>query len=755
MVDIAKIRSTVSTQGNRNVALSLAANKQGLQVSGNAVVRWVRSRKASANREVSRLFISALKKSYGDQIADQVISATGLAAGLKKGQVLRTRKVIQALDFAEDIKQRFVAANQKIVDNYDRPFAEGFNMTPLRLKFDQAVTNLLGSGEDAEAVKARVDFEGFGRKFKEEVEFAGKKGERFVTSEQAGKMAESLALRQVAKSYRALLAEKVDIGKEGSLSQQLWSKINPDPATGLSIDLSAASNIGDGLSIGDEINLKLTDKLDVIYRKLNAFHDHDASTGTAAPTIGVSPEELNAIVEKVVGKFAGERFAAAQAAQELPVSDAATKGRMLQEIVHGSMPASMVPTFCKVYPRLSQSFIELGKNDPRPPPEKLEKALTEMHDTTMEVIRAGQASFEGKETVMRSLWRVALAGHDSGQVQGIIDQMAQQGSPLWHFGRGVHYYRYDFGQSDACLKAKKGVEGEGARQSPPDTVWVGSSGRQHAGEGGIYQSSIDTASNYDYMLNNLAQLCKDKTGAPEPLVGMSSLEALSDNAVTMMRNLGIKVPAPNRLGEENSDFRLSDQALEKVQGSIAHQSQRAASTKVVDGVLTEFTRDLGRATYRLQGEDLGTDPKAILDRLREFCTDGSGKLNEEMLLGISKVAYQATLGSLMSILSPGSEHIAPFQSMPAKEGGSANEARPEYDIGKNEKGEVTVHMKFSGPVQQLNGLDSQTGELTSVQLKTDVSRFGMTMDVSLNAETFEPVLNEAGMDYAFYPESYA
>jgi hypothetical protein len=64
-------------------------------------------------------------------------------------------------------------------------------------------------------------------------------------------------------------------------------------------------------------------------------------------------------------------------------------------------------------------------------------------------------------------------------------------------------------------------------------------------------------------------------------------------------------------------------------------------------------------------------------------------------------------------------------------------------------------MKFSGPVQQLNGLDSQTGELTSVQLKTDVSRFGMTMDVSLNAETFEPVLNEAGMDYAFYPESYA
>ena len=795
MVDVAKFRSVATSAGNRDIAFGLTASKNDLSVvSGNAVVRWIRTRKASSNREVSRLFINALKESYGDQIAKQVINATGLASKLENGKPLRTRKVMQALDLAEDTKQRFVTANHRVASNYHRPL-EGSDMTPLQLKFNHAVERLLGSdtkgaemvkarfdpeelnrnfkeeigyagkggkkfvtsekageiaessvlkqvnqihhallmetplqlkfnhaverllGSDtkgAEMVKARFDPEELNRNFKEEIEYAGKGGKKFVTSEKAGKIAESLVWKQVGKIHHALLMEKLDINKKGSLSQKFWSKINPDFATGFSIDLSAKGGIA------QEINRQFTDRLaDKVYRKVNYIRN-------PSPELQLKDENLDTIVEKVVGGLARERFAAAQAAKELPIKDVAVKERVVQEILQGKMPASMIPEFCKVYPRLSRNFLELGKS-PRPPPEELEKALAEIHDATMGVMRAGNLLPDSKDAVMRSFWQALLAGHDAAQLDGVIEQLGQRGSPLRYFGEGTNYFHHVFTKSDTYSKRED-----------------------------MYESSRDTAINYDFMLNNLAQVCQDKTGAPEPLMGLTSPEMLSDSAVTMLRNLGIKIPAPNRLGEENGDFRLSDQALESVQNSILDQSLRA-SKKVVDGVGREFSADLGRAVYRLQGADLGTDSGEIMNRLREFCTDESGKLNEAMLLGISKVAYQATFGSLMSILAPGSEHLAPFQSIPNREGGNTGdtgEARPEYDIGKNEKGEVTIRMRFSEPVHQLNGLDPGTGEFSSVRLKPDISRFGMALDVSLDAKTFEPTLNEAGMNYAFYPERY-
>ncbi len=727
MVDTAGFHRLATSVGNRNIALSLTSDKKGLLVSGNVIVRWIRSMKASNNREVSRLFIDALKTSYGDQIANQVIDETMLTAKLEGGKPLHTRKIMQALNLAEEIKQGFVKANLRVASSYQQPLFQGAGETPLRLKFDQTVTRVLGHTEDAEAVKAKLDMKEFSQKFEEKIEGVGKGGKRFVTSEKAGKIAESWALSQIGLIYRALLLERMDLVKEGSLGQQQWLKRNPDPATGLSIDLSGPRNIA------QEINQGFTKEVtDPIYLKLGRFRTHSDANVTNAPSISLSSADLSTMAEKIVEKFTSERFAAAQAAQDLlPVNDAGAKERIVREVLHGNMPASMVPAFCKVYPRVSQSFFTLGKS-PAPPPEELEKALAEMHDAVMEVMREGNLSFDTKDAVMRSFWQALLAGHDATQLNGVVDQLGQKESPLGCFTQGAHYFRYTFAQSDACQSKEKS---------------------------GIYQSSIDTAGNYDFILNNLAQVFQDKAqvfqnkkSAPESLVGLPSLETLPDNAITMLRNLGIKIPAPSRLGKESSDSRLSNQTLENVQKNILNQGQQA-SKKIANGVTKEFAADLGRAVYRLQGEDLGTDSQEIINRLREFCTDESGNLNEAMLLGISKVAYQASFGSLMVILAPGNEHMAPFQSVPGKDGASTHNSRPEYDIDKNEKGEVTVRMKFSEPVQRLDGLDINTGESTNAQLKSDTSRFGMFMDISLDKENFEPTLNQANMNYAFYPES--
>ena len=84
--------------------------------------------------------------------------------------------------------------------------------------------------------------------------------------------------------------------------------------------------------------------------------------------------------------------------------------------------------------------------------------------------------------------------------------------------------------------------------------------------------------------------------------------------------------------------------------------------------------------------------------------------------------------------------------------GAFGEARPQYDIAKNDRGEVTIGMQFSKPAAKSVSIDPETEELVDTTLKSDTSRFGVALGVTLNPDTLEPTLDKVHLDYAFYPE---
>ncbi len=750
MINIKNFQSAVARVGDRNAAFNLTVDKSGLRDTGNGIVRWVRSMNTSRNREASRLFIDALRQSYGEQIASRVIDTLSWNTRLEQGKPLRSRNIREALDLAEEIKNRFIKSNEGIASNYNRPLASGSDTSLLQIKFDHIAERLFGSdAAEIASIKAQVDFGDLGQKIKEEVNFSGKSGLRFVTSAEADKLAESVILKQATQAYRAILMDRIGITKTDSLSQQLLEKMNFDSATGLVVDLSKLED-----NIVQEIDRQLMDKLsDAVYRKLNKVKSQGLGLGPSVAneegtqsglTIAVSSEDLKTMVDDVVGKFASERFAAGQAAQQLPVDDPGVKARMMQQILHSNMPASMVPAFGKAYPQLSEHFLKLDKEPKLSLLDKVkeqlepghflqsgaelglsqqewENALIGVHDAVMNAMSDQNLSVENRDSVMRTFWQVFLTGCDDAQLRDISNQMDREGSPLRSFGEGAHYARYIFTQSNTFQKNES-----------------------------VYQSSVETAGEYDFLLNNLAQLLQDKAGISRPLVGVSSREMLSDDTIKTLRNAGIELPAPNRVGAANDNVRLSNRVLEKIQADLLSQA-RTNKTVTDDGVLGEFTRDLGRATYRLQGKDLGADSQGIINQLREFCTDESGKLNEEMLLKISEFAYQATAGMLMSNIAPGRERMSPFQFVPLTDNRHPS-ARIEYDIDKNAQGDISIGMKFFGPATVLNGIDLETKEDVDILLDQDTSYFRMAMDISLDAQTLEPVLDKASMGYAFYPQ---
>ena len=132
-------------------------------------------------------------------------------------------------------------------------------------------------------------------------------------------------------------------------------------------------------------------------------------------------------------------------------------------------------------------------------------------------------------------------------------------------------------------------------------------------------------------------------------------------------------------------------------------------------------------------------------RLREFCTDESGHVNEQMLLNISRLAYQTMPGMVMTTMAPGQEHLAPFQHVPSDLSGT----RVEYDISKDEQANVTVATASSSSVGALMSMDDDTGMPSNIPLDAENSQLNMRMAVALDAQTCEPTLNTASVDYAF------
>ena len=176
---------------------------------------------------------------------------------------------------------------------------------------------------------------------------------------------------------------------------------------------------------------------------------------------------------------------------------------------------------------------------------------------------------------------------------------------------------------------------------------------------------------------------------------------------------------------------VAQSGLDLIQKELDEHLVKAESKTVVDGILAETKVDFGRATYRADGKDLTRDPKAVEEGLRAFCTEPDGRLDEEMLLGISKVAYQSSSNAaFVALLDPGKPETSQIEGSPSFVRGAHS---VEYNLSRNDDGEVLLDVKFSGPVDQLTLLGTD-GIGVAEPMEPERSRLDFAMELKARRE---------------------
>ena len=704
MIRLDSFESTArAVRGNARVALS--DNDTGVTVHTGRVARWIGRFRKSENREATGSFITSLRKRYGREIADHLVRSTGMDRAMARGKPLRARHVQEIVDQANLLRADVVNRNAEVSHDYLGQRAIHSNLSLLQSSLEHHSRQMFPSRPD---MHKRVDVERIARIVQREISAAGDNGKHLVTTREADEILTSVVKREFEAARDAL--SKTSFEDPDSISRRLLSRaldsrreppLNIDPAR------FEADLIG-----------TLQSRLEYA-----VFHQPRALEGD-------NETALHALVGELIDDFVEERAAVRDEVNRLPL-DADTKGKILDQAMHDNIRADMVSAMGGAYLEVRHELPALA--EPLGP-MALQAPLSVVCNAMTNAIRESgvDTGTENPDAVYRTFWRFLLAPGGQPRADAIADRMTSEGGAMRSIGQGAAWFEREFPQT---------VEGS---RTVDDA---------HGVERLKYAGSIREASRYTVMMESLAGVLRDRTDMTAGEFGLSAQDSrliprefMSDDAIAMLRNVGIAVPAPDRVGESNPYAPISNPALESIRADIDDHLRKAAGKPVVDGMLAECRSDLQRANYHVDGEALPRNAGDVEDALRAFCTDEQGRLNEEMLLGISKIAYQVTFAPVFDTLfHPLKPETSLVTHLP---GVNRDTASVNYSLSRNEDGTLALRATYSGRCDTATRPTNRDTE--TIQLDTKKSRIDMTVDFTLDANDFRPSVAGVTVGYALF-----
>ena len=768
-MDIQVFRSLAGQATHRDAAtVRLGQDAKAVQATGSGLGRLIQHVRVSENRALSEKFADSLRRSYGREIADRATSAAGLKSTLDRGKPLRLRQVRSAIDHAETLSRNYREANREVAANFTRPVAAGSDLTQTTLLYDKLARRLLGPAWSPEQARALVDLDEAGARIEATLIGRGRDGASFVTSGEAAEVAERmltsrLILGLVAKHREQFAAaafghpappearrpespqpglqrelfgiwneKAADIGLPGSRidlsrspARALWDeRIAAAGLRGEDAERARALFDNSPLSaeVRDELASAFAGRAERAVAQRRSLLAQDAPDGKDAG-IALPPDEFDAMTERVLKPFVEERFDAMRAALPLQSESPAARALLGDVLSHG-VPPDLVAQACRASDESAPALAALGAGGQSA--QQFHADLVHWSDRMTGLMR--DADFDGpdeRNNIGLALSRLMLKSLSDEQVAGLVAQFQDPDSSLRATLDGADYMAKVFTTTPEF-------------HSDPDRY------RQLDEQTGTYRGPIETAANTGFNLSMLAMAAYERAGAafegfPVPQSGGE----LSDGAVLQLRNLGVPVPSPDRLGRSGQDVPLSAGAMAGMQRGFDEMSDSPPAAE--GGVSRQFRADANRAAFRIGDDTLSKDPDAATRQLADYCRDESGRVNEGMLLALSRFANQETWAVVLGgFAQPDFE--APFAGMPVVD--QSEGATLQYRFDRSESNEVTLSARFAGPMLALT---LQGPEPVQQMLDSERSRFDMRIDLRFDPETWRPELSAAEVSYAMQP----
>ena len=671
---------------------------------GGRAARWLGSFRTARNRAVAGRFVQSLRSEYGAELAGHVLSSTGLDARIVRGKPLHVRHIRQAVGQADMLLGSVRTANAALGRTYGKSVAGESGLSLVRIKMNDIVRSSFPSRP---TVGDLVSAEEIAAKVEEAVTAAGRGGRHFVTTEEAAHLLTEVVggeLRAAYQSAREGALAALSLDRPGSIGRQALRDAAAKHAPPLDVNAERLS----------------ADAQEVLAARFGA-----AITNDAVPAhLLRDGASLRALADEVMERFVVERAAAREALPALPVTDN-ERAALADQLLHDSTPAELVAALGGAYAKVAGDAVALATPLKG---EDLESVLSSISSALSDALPGADdsGSAQSQDRLHRAAWRFLLAPADAAAKEAMATRLRAPDSPLRAIGDGAAWYREVFpGTEEAARTVPAG---------PPDY-----------GERAVYPpASFATAARWAVLLDALAEVVGEGRGngnAP-PEAGS---DALSDEAVTSLRNLGIAMPPPDRVGRANADVPISAPGLAAIRAELADHLASKADAPLRRGVLRQSVVDYERATYRIDGRTLPVDAEAVTDELRAFCTDATGELDESLLRNLSLVAYQAAPGCFVgTCLSAAHPDICVFDGMP-----DVVPDENSYNISRDAGGSVTVTCLRAGSVV---GLDRVTDAgIQRMSLDPNASRLAFAVRFRLDSETHRPSLDDVQLSYALHP----
>ena len=701
-------RAAQAARGDAHIVLS--ADKTGVTTRSGRIARWIGKFRRSGNHDTTSRFVELLRERYGRDVVDHLVESTRMGQAMGRGKPLRARQITAIVGEADALRAAIVNRNAAVATSYSDTMAIGLNRSILQNSLELQSRKLFPTNPNLHLL---VDSGRLSGMVDSKINAAGNNGKNFVTTEKAARILTNVVNWELQAAYETAqqgALNKLSFEDQKSISRQAFAAVIGGREQALNIDPNRVE----------------ADLVDALHSKF----EHAVASRLQASEIDDEPA-LRALAGELMEDFAEERAAVRDAVEGLAI-DTAAKEKMLDQALHDNIRADMIPALGRAYLQVRDDLSELG--EPLGAAE-LQGPLSRICDSMTSAIKESEveATVSNQDAIFRSAWRLLLAPGGKAQASAIAGRMEHPGSALRKIGQGATWFRSEFPQTE-----------EGSRSV------VDESGREQL----KYARSIATASRYSVTMENLARVLRDKTDAAPESFGLSAKEDRlspqenqSDEAVAMLRNVGIAMPAPDRVGQVNPKAPVSQPSLDRIREEVDAHVAYTAKKRVENGLLAESTRDFDRATYRVNGQDLTRNADAVAEGLRVFCTNGSGRLNEEMLLGISKVAYQAIpLSAFASLFHPGSPETSLFEGSPGFVSGANNLA---YDLSRNDNDEVILNVSMLGPLDRLTHVRDDGG-LDAEPLDPGRSQLYLTMELKLDANDFKPTVEAVNVGYSLF-----
>ena len=628
------------------------------------MVSWLKGFRAADHAAVKQSFTSALTLQYGQGITDQVVSEYRLNDANRTKKPLTSRDVFLIFSRAEQFTE--IKGENRSNSKRNDLLTLQYDVSSEDHKFSQILSKVVANGEDNHTVDPHKVFnpeelKSVGDEIKSQILKKGDGGRHRVKEKEADSIAEQVLHKAVVEKYKQTVLDKYLVPEallqDNDEGTKLVSQMNRQ-YDGLNLDPSTLSKEVIA-AVNEEIEADISSEM---------YQDPDK------PVL-LNEDRVAEIAERNIRSYVSTMDAVKKL--DLPKLN--------------SMAPSQLKNVWEAGLKM-QPHLKVIADADKASEKELKTAINGYVDV-LATLEAAEGDGEGPET-REAKCMLMMRSQGRETMEKVYHQITEPGV-FNSYLKTMHHYR-----SDVLI----------------DKVSVA---RDHS-----YQASAQRSGTFCKWTSalglGLAQQLKRPQGAEKVMAQSSNLSSplvVDDQMLTLMRNTGIKVLAPNRINQEGGGT-FCDEAMEY----IGEKLTSGVITEVEDDICKQFLIDMGvRSTAYFNGKEVDADN--VRDTLKEFCTDESGKLNRDMMFAVSQMHQGIFATPYKAMLK---EQMAPIYGLFA--GGDDGA----YHFNKNDDGSVSVKAtskKVNSPVFS----SMKSGDLFLDETR---SGFEVGLELRLNPDQF-------------------